>query len=87
MDDRSVTGDILRTAMALADEVEGVLGDVWSQPAHDLGRGGAQGMRKACDQLGEVCRGLEADAILARMRNRGPAHVVALETEGRREVT
>lgn len=86
MDDRSVTGGILRTAMALAGEVEGVPRDVWSQPTHDLGRGGAQGMRKACEQLGEVCRGLEADAVLARMRSQGPAHVVALETEGRRAV-
>ena len=86
MDDRSVTGGILRTAMALAGEVEGVPRDVWSRPAHDLGRGGAQGMRDACERLGEVCRGLEADTILARMRGQESAHVVVLDTERRREV-
>lgn len=86
MDDRSVTGGILRTAAALADEVGMVSENTPRRVAHDLGRGGAQGMRKACEQLGEVCRGLEADAVLARMRSQGPAHVVALETEGRRAV-
>ena len=86
MDDRSVTGDILRTAAALADEVGMVSENTPRRVAQDLGRGGAQGLREACERLGEVCRGLEADAILARMRGQESAHVVVLETERRREV-
>lgn len=86
MDDQSVMGGILRTAMALDDEVEVVPGDSWQHPTRGLRREGTQGMREACERLGAICRGLEADAILARTPRQGSACMLALETEGKRAV-